>query len=101
MVKITLINGGNQATLLLEGRIDANAAPEFENNLRQVTERYDSIIMDFAKVPYISSAGLRVLRIVHRAMDRKGGALTIRNVRKDVMDVFNLIGFGTMFDLEE
>ena len=52
-------------------------------------------------MPYISSAGLRVLRIVHRDMAQKGGTLIIRNVRKDVMDVFNLTGFGILLDFEE
>ena len=41
------------------------------------------------------------MRIVHRDMEQKGGALIIRNVRKDVMDVFNLTGFGILLDFEE
>ena len=101
MVKITLVNGGDVATLLLEGRIDAGSAQEIQDKLQEVTKRFDRLILDLKKVPYISSAGLRVLRIVHRDMAQKGGVLIIRNVRKDVMDVFNLTGFGILLDFEE
>lgn len=101
MVKITLVNGGDVATLLLEGRIDAGSAQEIQDKLQEVTKRFDRLILDLKKVPYISSAGLRVLRIVHRDMAQKGGTLIIRNVRKDVMDVFNLTGFGILLDFEE
>ena len=101
MVKITLVNGGTDATLYVAGRIDADSAPEMQKHLLEAAERFDKIVLDFEKVPYISSAGLRVLRLTHRSMEKKAGSLVIRNVRKDVMDVFNLTGFGLLLDFEE
>ena len=101
MIKITLGNGGSEATLYLAGRIDADSAREMQEHLLEAAERFDKIVLDFEKVPYISSAGLRVLRLVQRSMEKKAGSLVIRNVRKDVMDVFNLTGFGLLLDFEE
>ena len=101
MVKITLVNSGSEATLLLAGRIDADSAQEVQEHLQKAVERFDKLILDFEKVTYISSAGLRVLRIVQRSMEKKAGSLVIRNVRKDVMDVFNVTGFSLILDFEE
>jgi len=87
--------------LLLSGRIDANTTIELERILLEQTKRFESITLDFSKVPYISSAGLRTLRMLHKTMRSKGGTLLIKNVRRDVMDVFRVTGFINALNIED
>ena len=100
-MNIKMVNKGSSAELYLAGRIDASVAPQLQDALLEVAERFDRIVLDFEKVPYISSAGLRALRVLHKAMRQKNGSFALRNVRKDVVDVFNITGFGVLLDYEE
>jgi anti-sigma B factor antagonist len=55
--------------------------------------------MDFAKLDYISSAGLRVLLSAHKAMTKKGG-MKVVNVNDVVSEVFDVTGFADILDIE-
>ena len=101
MLKVVLKRSGSTAELLLSGRIDANTTSDLEKTLLEQAKQFEAITLDFSKVPYISSAGLRTLRKLHKEMQSKGGTLLIRNVRKDVMDIFQVTGFIRLLDIED
>ena len=54
---------------------------------------------DMAKLEYISSAGLRVILGAHKKMS-KMGSLKLINVCDEVMEVFEMIGFTDILDIE-
>lgn len=98
MLKLKLVKNGAEATLMMEGRIDANNSPAVKDKLLELVKSYDSIIMDLAELRYISSAGLRAFKSLHLEMRNKGGTLLIRNTRPDVMAIFNVTGFNRILD---
>ena len=100
-MKIRIVNKGEEALVLLDGRIDSNVVTELEKGLLDATKRFDRLTLDFTRVPYISSAGLRLLVILDKTMKRKSGSFVLRNVRDDVMDVFNITGFSRLLDFCE
>lgn len=100
MLNVKLEKHDKAAILHLDGRIDANNAPELERVFLDIAQRFDEVVLDFKKVPYISSAGLRALRILHRAMKEKEAEVAIRNVRQDVMGVFRVTGIAMFFNFE-
>lgn len=59
MLNVKLEKHDKAAILHLDGRIDANNAPELEQVFLDIAQRFDEVVLDFKKVPYISSAGLR------------------------------------------
>ena len=65
---ITKKENGKALEIALEGRLDTMTAPELENELHTSLENADSLVLDFAKLNYISSAGLRVLLSAHKIM---------------------------------
>ena len=91
---IKLINRGEEGELLLEGRLDSSTAPEVEEIVLQVAERFDRVILNLAQMDYISSAGLRILKLLYMAMRKKEGELEIKNANKMVMEVFEMTGFA-------
>ena len=101
MLDIKLINKGQEAELLVEGKIDSSVAVELQKQLLNVAERFQQITLNLAALTYISSAGLRSLKSLRNAMRNKGGTIRIKNVRKDVKDVFVITGFYKLFDFEE
>ena len=90
---------GSALILALEGRLDTMTSPELEAELNKSLDGADSLILDFSKLDYISSAGLRVLLSAHKALSAKGG-MKLRNVNEVVQDVFDVTGFSDILDIE-
>ena len=90
---------GNALEISLEGRLDTMTAPELEAELNQSLGSVDSLTLDFSKLEYISSAGLRVLLSAHKAMSGKGG-MKVTNVNEIVQEVFEVTGFADILNIE-
>ena len=85
--------------LALEGRLDTTTAPALEEELKNSLEGITELTLDFAKLEYISSAGLRVLLSAQKQMNKQG-KMTIRNVCADIMEVFEITGFSDILTVE-
>ena len=97
---ISKVLNGNTLEIALEGRLDTRTAPELEAELNQSMEGADSLTLDFSKLEYISSAGLRVLLSAQKIMNKQG-KMTIRNVCPEIMDIFDVTGFVDILNIEE
>ena len=99
-MNIKLINRGQEGELVLEGRLDTLTAPGAEEVFNQMAERFEKIVLNMAGMEYVSSAGLRTLKRLHMAMKKKNGSLVLTNVRKMVMEVFEMTGFAGLLNFE-
>ena len=90
---------GSALEIALEGRLDTMTAPELEAELNRSLGSADSLVLDFSKLEYISSAGLRVLLSAHKAMSAKGG-MKVTNVNEIVQEVFEVTGFVDILNIE-
>ena len=90
---------GSELLIEVEGSIDSLTAPEFNQIINESLNGITSLILDFQKVDYISSAGLRVLLVACKLMSAQGN-MVIRNVNKNVMDVFSMTGFDNILTIE-
>ena len=98
-MKITKNLNGTNLTIALEGRLDTTTAPELEQALKESMDAAAALTLDFSKLDYISSAGLRVLLSAHKAMSRKDG-MKVVNVNEIVREVFDVTGFGDILTIE-
>ena len=90
---------GKDLKLAVEGRLDTLTAPELEAELGREMPGAETLTLDFSRLDYISSAGLRVLLAAHKAMAGKGG-MTVRNVNEIVQEVFDVTGFADILNIE-
>lgn len=97
---LKLVNRGAEGELLMDGRLDATTSEEVWESLQDVCERFSKVILNMAKLQYISSAGLRVMKLTHMAMRKKGGELVLTNVNPMVMEVFEMTGFASLLKIE-
>ena len=95
---ITKNMNGTTLNVTLEGRLDTTTAPELEQALKDSMDSANELTMDFAKLDYISSAGLRVLLGAHKAMAKKGG-MKVVNVNEVVDEVFDVTGFSDILTI--
>src|SRR4051812_9516184 len=86
------------AVVRLEGRLDALASPELEAALKERVDAGESrFALDFAAVPYLSSAGLRVLATIGKPAAAHGGGVCFFAVRQPVLEVLDISGFAELF----
>ena len=96
---ITKTLNGPECILAVEGRLDAESAP----NLRAVVETLDEVsdlTLDFSRLLYISSAGLRVLMIAHRVVG-EGGKIRVIHAKDVIRTVLEMTGFAAVLTIED
>ena len=96
-IEKSLENG--KARFMLEGRLDTVSAPELEKQLRDSLNGVSELTLDFGKLEYISSAGLRVLLSAQKLMSKQG-SMKLTNVSETVMEIFEVTGFSDILTIE-
>lgn len=96
---ITKANSGDTVTLYVEGRIDTNTSPTLQKAILEAFQTATKLTLELAKVPYISSAGLRVLIIGQKTASSKGSVMEICNVTAPVKEILDCVGFSQILTL--
>ena len=89
-------------TIELEGRIDSGNAAAVESEISDALKDHtaSAVILDAEDLEYISSAGLRSLKILYMKMRNKGGNLTVTNLAPYVAEVLEMTGFSEMLNIK-
>lgn len=90
---------GEEANIALVGRLDTVTAPDLEAEITGLGAAVKSLVLDFAELEYLSSAGLRVLLNAQKTIG-KVGKMVIKNVNDIIMDVFDMTGFSSILTIE-
>ena len=83
----------------VSGRLDTMTAPQLENEISSSIEGIKELVLDFANLEYVSSAGLRVILAAQKAMNKQG-SMKIINVCDDINEVFEITGFSDILTIE-
>lgn len=89
---------GQNLILELAGRLDTTTAPQLEEVVRNQLDGIRELRIDMKELLYLSSAGLRVLLLAQKTMNRQG-SMKICNVGETVMDVFHITGFDDILTI--
>lgn len=77
------------------GRIDGSNSREFESALHATLSKQDSVlILDMQSLSYISSAGLRVILMAAKMLQRRGGKFMVCSLSESIDEVFEISGFN-------
>ena len=98
MLTINKSIDGSEALFALEGRLDTVTAPDLEKELKDSLDGITELQLDFAKLEYISSAGLRVLLAAQKTMTKQG-AMTLTHVNETIMEIFEVTGFSDILTI--
>ena len=89
---------GKELAVALEGRLDTITAPELETELKASLDGVEKLTLDFTKLEYISSAGLRVLLSTQKRMKTQG-EMVVSNVNETIMEIFKVTGFNDILTI--
>ena len=87
--------------IALEGELDTLSSPDFEDMLEPLLDEAQSLTLDFEKLEYISSAGLRVLLAAEQTMEEKGAEkVRVVNMNSTIRNIFEITGFTDVLAVE-
>ena len=89
----------DELVIALKGELNTATAPELENVITNSLRGIAKLIFDFTELVYISSAGLRVLLVSKKVMDKQG-EMVVRHPNNEVMEIFEITGFKDILTIE-
>ena len=90
---------GSTLTMKLIGRLDAVTARDLDREVNNSLGSVKELIFDLADLVYVASAGLRVLFVAQKKMNKQG-SMKLRNVRPEVRQIFEVTRFIDFFKIE-
>lgn len=99
-MEITITNG-EQTTVIVDGRLDTVNSPGFEKEIAPVLSGdMQCVAIDCSGLSYISSSGLRLFLMLQKTANAKGGKLTLKGMRPEIREIFDMTGFTALFVFE-
>ncbi len=93
---------GDVHVVVMVPRLDALTAKDVETELTElVAEGNEKLLCDMSQTTYISSTGLRVLLLVAKALQQKGGKLALCDMGSSVREIFEISGLIAIFKVVE
>ena len=89
-----------ELTIIIEGRIDTITSEDLKKDIDEENDNFNSLTLDFEKVKYISSAGLRVLVATQKKLKAENKPFVIKNVDDAVNEIFKMSGFNKILSIE-
>ena len=88
-----------ELTVTLTGRLDTTTAPQLEAELKQNISGVEKLVLDFAGLEYLSSAGLRVLLQAQKVMNKQG-EMVLKHVNETINEIFEVTGFVDILTIQ-
>ena len=91
---------GKVLVVALSGQLDTRSAPQLEKALdAPVNSGRTEILVDCARLDFVTSAGLRVLLMTGKRVAAAGGRLALCALNPSVREVFDISGFASLFPI--
>jgi anti-sigma B factor antagonist len=79
------------------GELTAQTAGNVQAEILMLAEPNATMILDMSQVPFMSSAGLRILLVLYRTIRGRGGEISIVGLSDDLQNTMSVTGFLNMF----
>ena len=89
-----------ELTLSVKGRIDTITSKDLDKEINDEIGNFESLILDFTDLEFISSAGLRVLIATQKKLKSENIPFVIKNVDDSVKEIFRMSGFDKILKIE-
>lgn len=93
-MNVEIINNNSNCTIKVSGRLDTVTTPVLEDKINNIISDYESLILDFSELDYISSAGLRCILATQKKCNGSGKKLLITGCNSLIMETFEMTGFS-------
>ena len=98
-MEIIKTRNNDELVIALKGELNTATAPELESVITTSLNGVKKLVFDFSELDYISSAGLRILLVSKKVMDKQG-EMIIRHPNNSVREIFEITGFENILTIE-
>jgi len=96
-----IITDGVQTIITVKGRLDTVNASDFEQTIAPIiASDMKEVVIDCQELDYIASSGLRQFLTLQKTANAKQGKLTLRGMKDEIKEIFDMTGFTTLFGFE-
>lgn len=87
--------------VVISGRVDTVTAEDFRAQAEKLMDAASGdVVFDCEALSYVSSSGLRALLILARKAKAEGRKITLKNLSEAVLEVLEVSGFDSFFEIE-
>ena len=91
---------GQPSIIELDGRIDHVTSPGIEAKIGSVLDESPSaLILDFTRVTFLSSIGLRVLLMAAKRCRKQNAQIALHSVSPRIVELFGVSGMTSFFPI--
>ncbi|MBQ9590476.1 MAG: STAS domain-containing protein [Butyrivibrio sp.] len=94
------VRSDEKLQLNIHGKVDALSSNELQNEVLKAFQKSSYVILNFADVNYISSAGLRALLIGQKTASSKNGKFLIINTNEAVAEILRVTGLQKVLSIQ-
>jgi len=98
---IKVDRSNEEIAIIPDCKLDTNGSADLQNVMSEILEGEANVkvVIDFSLVPFISSAGLKVLALAMKKTKATGGSLELHNVSDFIKEIFNTTGFSSIMKI--
>lgn len=101
-MKIVQLEKEGVICLKIDGRLDAESAPEAETTVKGILkEGTQRLLFDLSRMDYISSAGLRVILMAVKELRNKKGKVVLCGLTPYVKEIFDVSNFSSIIPITD
>ncbi|MFC4589459.1 STAS domain-containing protein [Sphaerisporangium corydalis] len=98
-VNVTTRSADGITLVRLDGEITSNSAPGVQDRILPLAGDTGRLLIDFTGVPYVSSAGLRMLLLLYRRAQAADAKIVLVGLSEEVRFVMSATGFLDFFEI--
>lgn len=87
-------------TVTVKDRVDTITSEDFKKEIFDEIGNFNSLILDFSQLEYISSAGLRVLIMIQKKLNEDDVDFVIINSNDQLKEIFTMSGIDKLLTIE-
>jgi anti-sigma B factor antagonist len=88
----------NITFLEVSGDVDGSTAPELQERVLAVAQPGCRLLLNMARIDYMSSAGLRIMLLLHRRISGGVGRVVLVGLSESIRDTMTATGFLKFFE---
>jgi anti-sigma B factor antagonist len=98
---VQIKNIGEITVVAISGELDGKTAPVAQEKVLPLVEPGCKLLLDMSEVPYMSSAGLRMMLLIYRQVTANDGQSVLVGLSEEIQDTMEVTGFLNYFEVRD
>ena len=98
---VQIKNIDDVTVVAISGELDGKTAPVAQNEILPLAVPGCKLLIDMSKVPYMSSAGLRMMLLIYRQVTANSGQSVLVGLSEEIKDTMEVTGFLDYFEVRD